>query len=385
VSDGVLTRTVADTAEVLDIMAGYELGDANWAPLPAVTFAELARREPGRLRIGLALNPPLEGAALDPVCEAAARDAATLLEALGHHVEETEPPWSNLDLLSDFTRAFGPLVSLTTMLGGRIAGREPTEADVEPLTWALWKNARSHDTLSVLSAQGRLEAVARSIVRFLDAYDAVLTPALALRPVPIGEIHGLGPNPWAHYRRSGHFTPYTAIINVTGLPAISLPLYHGDDGLPTGVQLIGPPVREDIVLQLATQLEQALPWSGRRPEIVRSSTGGRLSTSVESAASPRRSRVGRHQRSMAYVIAEPCIGTKDNSCVEVCPVDCIHPTPDEPDYDASEMLYIDPEECIDCDACVEACPVDACFAEDQLPEEWQKYVQINATYYAGKR
>ncbi len=78
---------------------------------------------------------------------------------------------------------------------------------------------------------------------------------------------------------------------------------------------------------------------------------------------------------MAYVIAEPCIGTKDNSCVEVCPVDCIHPTPDEPDYDKVEMLFIDPEECIDCDACVEACPVDACFAEDQLPEEWSDYAK----------
>ena len=76
----------------------------------------------------------------------------------------------------------------------------------------------------------------------------------------------------------------------------------------------------------------------------------------------------KRQTHMAYVIAEHCIGTKDNSCVEVCPVDCIHPTPDEPDYDSVEMLYIDPEECIDCDACVEACPVDACFAEDQLPD-----------------
>jgi len=84
---------------------------------------------------------------------------------------------------------------------------------------------------------------------------------------------------------------------------------------------------------------------------------------------------------MAYVIAEPCIGTKDNSCVEVCPVDCIHPTPDEPDYDKVEMLYIDPEECIDCDACVEACPVDACFAEDQLPDEWQKFAQVNVDYF----
>ena len=87
------------------------------------------------------------------------------------------------------------------------------------------------------------------------------------------------------------------------------------------------------------------------------------------------------ERGMAYVINEPCIGTKDNSCVEVCPVDCIHPTPDEPDYDKVEMLYIDPEECIDCDACVEACPVDAITPEDMVPSEWQHYIQRNAAYY----
>src|SRR3954447_3481371 len=89
-------------------------------------------------------------------------------------------------------------------------------------------------------------------------------------------------------------------------------------------------------------------------------------------------------RPMAYVIAEPCIDTKDNSCVEVCPVDCIHPTPDEPDYENVKQLYIDPDECIDGDACVEACPVDACFAEDQLPEEWQKYTEVNTQYYQSK-
>ena len=87
---------------------------------------------------------------------------------------------------------------------------------------------------------------------------------------------------------------------------------------------------------------------------------------------------------MTYVIAEPCIGTKDNSCVEVCPVDCIHPTPDEPGYDQAEMLYIDPAECIDCDACVEACPVDAIFAEDQVPEEWQRYIGLNAAHYRNQ-
>jgi amidase len=84
--------------------------------------------------------------------------------------------------------------------------------------------------------------------------------------VPIGEIHGLGPDPWGHYQRSGSFTPYTAIVNVTGLPAVSLPLYHGEDGLPTAVQLIGPPAREEVILQLATQLQHALPWTARHPE-----------------------------------------------------------------------------------------------------------------------
>ena len=84
---------------------------------------------------------------------------------------------------------------------------------------------------------------------------------------------------------------------------------------------------------------------------------------------------------MAYVITEPCIGTKDNSCVEVCPVDCIHPTEDEPGYDEAEQLFINPAECIDCDACVEACPVDACYAEDQVPQEWQSYIESNTRYF----
>ena len=118
--------------------------------------------------------------------------------------------------------------------------------------------------------------------------------------------------------------------------------------------------------------------AGRTGKQQHASYNMRLPTRNPPQTDPRKKR-------MAYVIAEPCIGTKDNSCVEVCPVDCIHPTPDEPGYDAAEMLYIDPEECIDCDACVEACPVDACFAEDQLPDEWQKFTQINADYFANAK
>jgi amidase len=266
--DGVLTRTVADTATALDVLAGYELGVATWAaPLAEDTYAAAVGREPARLRIGLALNAPLEEADPDPVCEAAARDAARLLETLGHEVEEIAAPWSNLDLLPDFTRVFGPHVSMLVTAGGKLAGREPAEDDVEPLTWTLWQHARSTSVLDYLSALGRLESIARSIVVSFERYDAVLTPALAQRPVPIGEIHGCGSQPWAQYRRSGFFTPYTAIINITGQPAVALPLYHGEDGLPTAVQLIGGPEREDVLLSLMAQLEAACPWSDRRPEL----------------------------------------------------------------------------------------------------------------------
>ena len=100
------------------------------------------------------------------MCVQAARDAAALLESLGHDVEEITPPWAGLNLLPDFTRAFAPLISFTTWVGGQIAGREPTADDVEPLTWALWERACTQDTISYLVAQGRLESVARSMVTF---------------------------------------------------------------------------------------------------------------------------------------------------------------------------------------------------------------------------
>jgi amidase len=265
VTDGVLTRTVADTAAALDVLAGYEPGDATWAPPPPAPYVELMDREPGELRVGLVLNPPLESAALDPLCEAAARDAAVLLESLGHRVEEYEAPWSEPGLLAEFTRAFGPATAMATFIGGRIARREPTEDDVEPLTWTIYEHARAQDTLTQLAAQGTLERVGRDLVAALGRFDVVVTPGLARRPVLTGEIHGRGPDPWGNYRRSGAFTPYPAIVNVMGSPAITLPLYHGEDGLPTGVQLIGPPAREDLLLALAAQLERALPWADRAP------------------------------------------------------------------------------------------------------------------------
>jgi amidase len=275
VCDGVLTHTVGDTAAVLDVLAGYVPGDANWAPPPSAADAFASAAAAGGasfgvpLRIGLALNTPLDAADVDPICVAAARDAATLLSSLGHVVEEVTPPWSGLGLLPDFTRAFGPLISLTTAAGGRLTGHEVTEDDVEPLTWAMYERSRDLNVLEHLTAQVRLEAVGRSLVSWMLSapFDVLVTPALGARPLRTGEVHGRGPDPWGNYQRSGAFTPYTAMINVTGQPAVSLPLYQGVDGLPLAVQLVGRPAREDVLLALSAQLEAAVPWAQRAPDL----------------------------------------------------------------------------------------------------------------------
>jgi amidase len=263
VSDGGLTRTVADTAALLDVLAGYELGDATWAaPPPAEhTWAAAAERDPpAGLSIGLTTQPALETDSLDPNCAAAVDRAAGWLEDLGHHVEPVQLPWSPPGLLDDFTAAFGPLIAMGVVAGAQIAGRPPTPADVEVLTWALYEHARGLHTLDQLAALNRLERLARRVIAATQEFDVILTPALARRPPKTGEIHGRGPDPWSHYRASGAFTPYTAIVNVTGQPAIVLPLSVAQDGLPVGVQLIGRPAGEDRLLSLAGQLERAHPW-----------------------------------------------------------------------------------------------------------------------------
>jgi len=266
VQDGVLTRSVAETAELLDVLAGYEVGDATWAPPPSEPFAAAAKRDPGRLRIGYTTTAAIE-ADLDPTCEQAVRDAAQLLTELGHDVEEVAAPWSDDDLLQVFPMVFGTPIAMGIFFGGMVTGREPSAELVEPLSWTIWEGIRKRSALDYLLARTKLTAIARGIVALWESYDVVLTPGLAERPVPIGEIDACSDDPWEDFRRSGRFTPYTAIFNVTGQPAISVPLFHGDDGLPTAIQLAGRPADEATLLSLAAQLEAARPWADRRPEL----------------------------------------------------------------------------------------------------------------------
>jgi len=266
VQDGVLTRTVADTASLLDILAGYELGDATWAPPPSEPFASAAARDPGKLRIAYTTGAPIE-APLDPLCEQAVHDAAQLLTELGHEVEEVAAPWGDQDLLAVFTAVFGTPIAMGIHFGGLVTGREPSPDLVEPLSWTFWEGIRERSALDYLLARTQLTAISRGIIALWESYDVVLTPGLAERPVAIGEIDACSDDPWEDFGRSGRFTPYTALFNVTGQPAISVPLFHGDDGLPTSIQLAGRPADEATLLSLAAQLEVARPWADRRPEL----------------------------------------------------------------------------------------------------------------------
>jgi amidase len=266
VQDGVLTRTVGETAELLDVLAGYEPGDGSWAPPPSEPFATAAGRDPGRLRIGVTTDGAIQ-AELDPQCERALRDAAKLLAALGHQVEQIDAPWRGQDLLPVFTLVFGTPVAMGVFFGAQVTGREPSEELVEPLTWTIWNGIRERTALDYMLARTQLSAVSRGIVALWNDFDVVMTPALAQRPVRIGEIDARGDDLWADFRRSGEFTPYTAVFNITGQPAISLPLFHGEDGLPLGVQLAGRPADEATLLSLGAQLEAARPWANRRPEL----------------------------------------------------------------------------------------------------------------------
>jgi amidase len=263
---GALTRGVADSAHLLDVLAGYEVGDSTWAPPPAEPFAATAARPPRRLRVALTVESPL-ATPVDPVCARAVIEAAELLASLGHAVEEATPPgWQSAELMPQFSTLWAAGIASGVRYGAAVTHREPSPELVEPLTWAFYEMGARHMSAADLEgARIVLEGHARRLVRFFTAYDVLLMPSLAQRPVPLGAIDTCAAEPLAEFRKAALFTPFTPIWNVTGQPAMSVPLFQGEDGLPLGVQVAGPPLGDGLLLALAAQLEQARPWAARRP------------------------------------------------------------------------------------------------------------------------
>jgi amidase len=264
--DGVLTRTVAETAQLLDVLAGYEVGDATWAPRPVEPYATSVRRDPGRLRVAMTADNAL-GVDVDPECVRGMHVAGELLASLGHDVVHAAPALPGGDALGLFIQAFGPAVSLGIGYGELLAGHPPGEDEIEPLSRAIYDLSQNLTSVGYLAATAQLQALARGLVAFFAEYDLLLTPALAERPLAIGDCNGVGENPLADLERSGRFTPFTSLFNVTGQPAISVPVGFGDDGLPTAAQLVAKPLGEDTLLQVAAQMEAALGRPAQVPDL----------------------------------------------------------------------------------------------------------------------
>jgi amidase len=250
---GPITRTVADAAALLDAVAGYEWGDPSSAPPPERPFLEEAGTEATRLRIALATAPPVD-VPVDSVCVRAAEEAAALLADLGHDVDDATPAWRSDDFQTLFLRVW--------QMGPAMYPADPRL--FEPLNRAFVERAQETSSVEYARAVVQLQRSCRPILAFWAEYDVVLTPTLALPPVPIGWLFA-GDDPWGWIDRAIRFTPFTPLVNVLGVPAVSLPLSQTDDGVPVGVQLIGRRTDEATLLRLSAQVERARPWRDRRP------------------------------------------------------------------------------------------------------------------------
>jgi amidase len=268
VIEGCVSRSVSDTALLLDVVSGYEPGDPYWAPPPSAPFIEAVERAPGKLRIALATSAPL-GIPVHEHCADTAREAGTLLESLGHEVVEATPEWDDAGYIENFIKIWTAGTGEEIHIYGRISGREIELSKLEPLTRQMVEIASSFSAVDYLRALEYLQRLARRIVMFWGEYDVLLTPTLAQPPIPIGALRPKeGEEPIQMLENSARFVPLTPIFNVTGQPAISLPLSMSPDGLPIGVQLVGAPAAEELLLSLSAQLEAARPWADRRPEVV---------------------------------------------------------------------------------------------------------------------
>jgi amidase len=264
VNEHVVTRSVRDSAIVLDALAGIQPGDPYTAPPMLGAYAAELGVPPGRLKIGFATrHPHLDGSLVDshPDCVAAVAHAAKLLASLGHDVEPAEiSALHDAELIPRFLSIWVVGVAMELDEASQLIGRPIEAGEVEPLTWALAELGRLISGPGYASAWRWLHRLARRIARFYDTYDLWLTPTVTEPPVPLGTFASPADDPLAGIFRAADFAPFTAIFNATGQPACSLPLYRNAAGLPIGVQLAAAYGREDLLLRVAAQIEAAQPF-----------------------------------------------------------------------------------------------------------------------------
>ena len=258
-TNGPLARTVRDAAAMLDAMSGPVLGDPAWAPpLPAgETFLGAADRAPGRLRIGRWLQSPMPDVVLDPEVRTAFDDASALLEDLGHEVEDAPAGLLGPDVLPSFERVWALSGTLLPVPAQRVA-------DLRPLTRWLRDEGLALSAQQAMEAMTALRLFSRRFLLATADVDVLLAPVCTMTPRPLGWFGAEGDGA-ADFERQKRYAAFTALFNVTGQPAVSVPLHWTGDGLPVGSMLVGRPADEATLIALSAQLEAARPWADRRP------------------------------------------------------------------------------------------------------------------------
>jgi amidase len=260
-----LTRSVRDSAALLDAVAGPAPGDPYWAPPQERRYADEVSADPGRLRIAVTTKPR-GGQTVHPDYAKAAEEAIELLAELGHDVEEARP-----DVFDDtydriFSEAYMAGASWIVQYWVRKKGREPGPGEIEPRTRAFWEHGSNIAALDYLLAVEDAQRVQRRVASFFDRYDAWMTPTLGGPPVELGLMAGTEDDPMRGDDVMGTFLMFDGeLANVTGCPAMSVPLFTDSEGLPIGISFMARFGDEATLFRLAGQLEHARPWTRRRP------------------------------------------------------------------------------------------------------------------------
>jgi len=264
--DHVVTRSVRDSAAILDATAGPSPGDPYGPPPPERPFSEELQRPPDRLRIGLG-TLPLTGVPAHADCVDAAESVARVCEELGHEVIEASPSIDGERLFKAFGNVWAGFLCWAVKDWARRSGRVVEEKFFEPATWRTFLHGERQSSGDYLLAVQELQCISRDAAHFFGDYDIWLTPTLAQPPMPLGYFDYTPETRGQHIARLGEYTGFTLIANASGQPGISLPLHWNDENLPIGVQLLGRYGDEATLIRLAAQLEQAMPWSQRRPPV----------------------------------------------------------------------------------------------------------------------
>lgn len=260
-----LTRSIRDTATLLDAVSGPTSGEPYVATAPTGTFSDEIRAEPHRMRIGFSVQAPL-GDPLDPECAEGVIATAKLCESLGHEVEEARPDFDAERLWERFTTMLASLMAWAIADWARRTDQVAEKDRFEPFVWSFSERGRSLSAAEYLLAVQDVQREVRQLSRFYDSYDLWLTPTLGQPPVEIGALRYAG-DPFELRRRMARFSPYTYIANASGQPAISLPLHRTSSGLPVGMHFTARLGEEARLLRLGAQLEQVAPWANAKPPV----------------------------------------------------------------------------------------------------------------------